>query len=115
MFVDINIILKYNMTPVSFTFLLPFFGFLFGTIIAWKIVYNKNWFSILELLFLGLKLLLMFEETQNGGERVQKWTERDLNLMGSGLEAFECWAIATFLNYWLDCWALDPNGFGAFF
>lgn len=42
MFVDINIILKYNMTPVSFTILLPFFGLLFGTIIAWKMVYNKR-------------------------------------------------------------------------
>jgi len=42
MFVDINIILKYNMTPVSFTRLLPFCELILGTIVAWKLFFKKS-------------------------------------------------------------------------
>jgi hypothetical protein len=41
MFIDIMIILKYDMTPFSFTFLLPFCGGILGFGLAWKIIYNK--------------------------------------------------------------------------
>ena len=42
MFIDIMMILKYDMTPISFTFLLLFCGGILGFVLAWKIVYNKN-------------------------------------------------------------------------
>jgi len=41
-FVDINIILKYNKTPVSFTVFFPFCGVVIGSILAWKIFYKKK-------------------------------------------------------------------------
>jgi len=40
LFVDIQIILKYNYTPIPFTFTLPFVGALIGLLLASRITRN---------------------------------------------------------------------------
>jgi protein-S-isoprenylcysteine O-methyltransferase Ste14 len=42
MFLDIQIILKYNYTPISFTFTLIFVGALIGFLLAFKIMRHTN-------------------------------------------------------------------------
>ena len=42
LFVDIQIILKYNYTPIPFTFILPFVGALIGLLSASRITRNMT-------------------------------------------------------------------------
>jgi hypothetical protein len=42
LFIDIQIIIKLNYTPIPFTFILPFVGALIGLLLAFRIVRNLN-------------------------------------------------------------------------
>lgn len=42
MFIDIQIILKYNHTPIPFTFILPFVGVMIGLLLASKTIGLTN-------------------------------------------------------------------------